>query len=221
MLASSLIILVPVTAQAQMERIVVVGNRSDGGNIMCRGQGCAAAMAQLFREIGGLRQSIDRDSTVEITPTQEQVCTALKKTKPASCGAKPSIAGLDGIGGNGCGSGIVSRGLAWVTFATQYPTEFTGNVDAPARGASFRASCDAHDVCYATQSQTQQNCDRVFNTDMATTCLSAASPNVCGEMANKYTAAVAIVGASAYAESAASLACYTFHSNLEANGCPK
>ncbi len=210
------------TAQQQMPPIQVVGTRTDGRQVLCRGDACAYVIAALTREITGLlQQSNNPGDQNEVFLTKDQICTAVKKTKPSGCGDKPSVTGLDGVTGNGCGTGWASRATAWATLASQHGLNFTGNVDAPARGASFLGSCNQHDACYGTQAASQQSCDQSFRGSMSAACSSAADPTVCGQMASLYHGTVVALGTNAYDASALALGCYTYHKNLEDNSCPK
>jgi hypothetical protein len=203
------------TVTDKLPPITISGSRAP---VACAGEACIAVLADLARELsraGPFRPSRpENPESFEVS--QEEFCGKLAKKKPRNCKrTRPAIAGRDGFGGNGCGSSAFSRAAA---FATNLAIDRSnsGRVNEPIIGFSFAASCNAHDVCYATQAAPQASCDNGFLTSMQGVCGDNAA---CLGAAARYHAAVASFGEGAYKDSGVALQCYNWHVDMDKAGC--
>ena len=194
------------------------------GNVACYRQECAGAIESLSNAIEFGRQQMAIIQGVEAPDprelTSEEKCTAIKNSKPASCGsAPPAINGIGGSVGNGCGSGWSSRTAGSAALYITHPIAYTGNIDAPIAGASFLNACNTHDACYAQQLG-RGACDTTLRNDITAACGTATDGQTCLQMRGEYAVGVASsYGTDAYNASAAPYACYLYHKEMDANNC--
>jgi hypothetical protein len=154
------------SAQATLPPIVITETRQPPN---CTSVACQQAVEQL---LGLLKPNIpfnpEKPEPVEVS--KEQFCKALANRKPRSCApTRPSIAGRDGTGGNRCGSDRLSRLFAQAFGSVGGIPNFSGDPDEPIKGFNFLASCNAHDICYASQGG-RQSCDDTFTSSMFSVC---------------------------------------------------
>jgi hypothetical protein len=200
------------SAQATLPPIVITETRQPPN---CSSVACQQAVEQL---LGLLKPNIpfnpEKPEPVEVT--KDQFCKALANRKPRSCAqTRPAIPGRGGTGGNGCGSGFLGRvGAAVVLGPGGLIPEFR-SLDEPVAGFFFGATCNAHDICYASQSG-RQSCDNTFQSSLFSLC--GANDN-CRNAAGLYSAAVIRYGVQPYADSGAALQCYQWHVDMDAGGC--
>jgi hypothetical protein len=182
----------------------------------CYGPGCVGVFNQLSEQFR-IRTADMQEQGAELSDaeTKLQVCQALAKTKPPNCArTRPNIAGFDGVGGNGCGSGMVSRLVASTAGFLAIPN-YSLDPDEPVRGFSLKAPCNAHDVCYAQQSP-KPTCDTNFSDAIRGVC---GANSDCVVAATLYAATVRAYGTDAYNASGAQLQCYVWHKEMDENGC--
>jgi hypothetical protein len=183
----------------------------------CTSGACRDAVEQL---LGLLKPSVpfnpERPEPDPIEVSQKQFCEALARKKPAGCPrTRPAIAGRDGVGGNGCGSGLLGRvGAAAILGPGALIPGFRG-LDEPVAGFFFGATCNAHDICYASQGG-RQSCDNAFQSSLFILC---GTDDNCRNAAGLYSAAVIRYGVQPYAESGTALHCYQWHVDMDAGGC--
>jgi hypothetical protein len=160
--------------------------------------------------------------------SKDKFCRQMKERRPSQCGVTmPRVPGYSAnYRGNGCGPSTWGQNTRdFVSALAQAGIgEFSGQLDAPFPGVSFRAACDAHDACYATLAGSQAECDSQFGADMRQSCsetLSGQPFAVCDNMRAAYQSAVHLVGASAYAAGQSEAQCAQWHFEMEVNQCPK
>jgi hypothetical protein len=199
------------SAQATLPPIVITETRQPPN---CSSVACQQAVEQL---LGLLKPNIpfnpEKPEPVEVT--KDQFCKALANRKPRSCSpARPAIPGRDGTGGNGCGSGVLSRTAIAILGPVFVGPGYKGP-DEPVGGFFFGGACNAHDVCYAGQGG-RTACDDAFQAGMRGVC---GSNDSCIRASAAYYAAVANFGAGPYADSEKALQCYNWHVDMDAAGC--
>jgi hypothetical protein len=200
-------------AQEKLPPIIIRGTRDP---VACIGAACAAVLAELSREFIGRFRQTQEQMPEAFDVDKDKFCKNLASKKPRNCKrTRPAIAGRDGFGGNGCGSSAFSRAAAFATnLAIDGPN--SNGVNEPIKGFPFAASCNAHDVCYATQAAPQASCDNGFLTSMQRECGDNAD---CLGAAARYHAAVASFGEGAYKDSGVALQCYNWHVDMDKAGC--
>jgi hypothetical protein len=213
-LVTPLVFVSEASAQARIPGIVITETRYPP---TCTSGACRDAVEQL---LGLLKPNIpfnpERPEPDAIEVSQKQFCEALTRKKPASCPrTRPAIAGRDGAGGNGCGPGGLLNTIANLAASAGGIPSFSGDRDEPIRGLSFRASCNAHDVCYASQGG-RQSCDTTFTDSMFSVC---GTNQDCRSAAAAYSALVIRFGEKPYGESGTALQCYQWHVDMDAAGC--
>jgi hypothetical protein len=203
------------TVTDKLPPITISGSRAP---VACAGEACIAVLADLAREL--LRAGPFRPSRPEnpesFEVSQEEFCGKLAKKKPPNCKrTRPAIAGREGAGGNGCGTGGVFSNMVQTTIARIVQGPQFISLNEPVGGFPFLAPCNAHDVCYANQ-EPKVDCDRAFLAGMDGVCGS----NVpCIEASAAYYGVVSKGGHDAYKESGEALKCHNWHVDMDKAGC--
>lgn len=201
------------SAQAVLPPIIITETRLRPA---CTGSACSSLLNQLSLEFAQKYRPERGEPPEAAEISQEEFCTRLAQKKPSGCGrTRPAIPGRDGVGGNGCGSGLLSNIFANLAASVGGIANFSGDRDEPTRGFSFRASCNAHDACYASQSG-RQSCDTTFNDSLFSVC---GTNQDCRSAAATYGALVIRFGEQPYAASAEALQCYKWHADMDSTGC--
>lgn len=210
--------------------MVVTGEATDGGNILCIGAACvgilnALVQESLFEQLTRLNLSglLEGNSEPDLRVDRGEFCERLEDERPSGCSrsSSPSVPGLDPQWQpNGCGVGGW-RDSALSALATLALPDFTGDLDEPFPGVSFEGACNAHDACYALQ-MGKLSCDNLLLNEANDACESNTSNEslvICRAMASTYFSAVVQHGDSAYESNADNLACAVWHAEMGANGC--
>lgn len=213
--------------------VVVTAPRVSGGNVLCRGTACADIIANMQSNPPFV---IDHMPPIDEVPVDQTLfCAALQGTKPAGCLASynPPTPGFGmnnaqyaASHANGCGDGGIAT-YALAAIGPGVSPVFSGNLDTPFVGTSlsFRNACNEHDTCYASESS-RGSCDVAFGTALTGVCgntFSSGSANhlTCTGFRDVMSGAVIIAGQTAYAAAQTNRACAFWHSDMEANQCPK
>ena len=229
--------LLPVLARSQpglppvqtMPPVTARGVTVDGVAILCRGIECADILhtMQLSSPYPPNTASMgDEDIPVD----GNQFCAVLKNNKPSGCSysnppASPgiSVPGQPAYKPNGCGTGKMANVFADVFLEIATRPTYSGDLQAPYPGVSFREACNGHDICWATGSpNSKSSCDYAFRADMITACGGdSAANNVCIGFSGLYHGAVSNSGPaqSAYNSSQADRVCALWASDMRENAC--
>jgi len=201
--------------------IIVIGQRSDGGNIVCRGKSCADVLRSLQNPVVDQYQAYasEEDHGVD----SFKFCKALRAAKPANCNASsppPSPALSGNWQPTGCGTGRLSRTFLDFALERAASNSYSGEIDAPSPGVSFLAACNSHDLCYATAGG-KDSCDLAFRDNMLSACRAAGNSANCQGWASTYHGAVSTMNAaqSAYKSSSEQRACALWSHDVTENGC--
>lgn len=210
-------------AQTALPPVVVVGQRTDGGTIICRGYACAGVLGILWArapvlDVASISPEVDGD----------QFCQYLNASKPSGCSATnppPSpginVPGMPTWQANGCGTGPLANLFADVLLEIVTRPTYSGNFQAPYPGVSFSGACNGHDQCWA-MGGIKDVCDYGFRQDMINACGGdSAANNVCIGFSGLYHGAVTNTGMAqdAYNKSVSGRACALWASDMRENGC--
>jgi hypothetical protein len=206
--------MVPASAQTSLPRVTVTAPRI---RAVCYGQTCVAALEALALEFTKRAAMQEQSLDANDGPSKEQICQAIAKTKPRNCKrTRPSVTGFDGVGGNGCGSGLFSTIVASIGGFALLTSNYSNNPDEPVRGFSFLAACNAHDACYSQQTA-KPTCDNNFYATLQGVC---GGNSNCELAAAGYNTAVRTESSnSAYSAAGEQLQCYKWHKEMDENGC--
>lgn len=223
-IASIVVATVVYAAEPWPDRVVVVGQRIGGGNVICRGMGCASILQEM-QDQARINLELDTQyAALEDPPVSgTQFCSALRNSKPAGCSlsSPPPSPGLGtNWQPNGCGTGRLQRMFLDRALEGAATHTYSGDVDAPYPGVSFLAACNAHDLCYAVAGG-KDNCDLTFRNNMVSACSSAGNNAVCQGWASNYHGAVSTLDAarSAYITSTSERSCALWAKDMQENGC--
>lgn len=216
-------------AQNTLPPVIVTGTRIGGGDIICRGDDCASVLADLQNQAkGDMEYEVSLPPDYDVPIDMTKMCAALKASKPANCSysSPPPSPGISVPGQlayqpNGCGTGKMANVFAdaFLEIATR-PT-YSGDLQAPYPGVSFRGACNGHDVCWASGNP-KSDCDYAFRADMIAACGGdSAANNVCIGFSGLYHGAVTNTGPAqtAYNSSMADRTCALWASDMRENGC--
>ncbi len=157
-------------------------------------------------------------------------CQALGAAAPQGCSSSnppPSpgivVPGQAAYQPNGCGTSFPSNVFQSVVLSMIASNSYTNNINAPYPGISFRASCDAHDRCWAGGGE-RAACDNTFRQSTLGACeavADAAGRNTCNGFSGAYHFAVATSnqGHAAYASSTAKRECALWSRDMRENDC--
>lgn len=230
----TVILVAGVVLATTFDTVQVIARRmtSDGHSISCVSAGCGFTVAESTPPIrnrpevgegggGGLRMEL----------TKSQFCQILQSQRPSNCNAHspPRSPGIIVINQgtwqpNGCGpQSWGGRGLANVILTLMSSQSYSGDIDAPYPGVSFKAACDTHDRCWATQANSRAECDIAFRDTMFAACahLTLAENNTCTGFAGNYHGAVSTSNKShqVHAAAVADRACALWARDMRVNGC--
>lgn len=230
LLAISALVALGALAAAELDRIVVVGQRVDGGALTCMSGPCfdtaQAQAAQALLEYQRMYQTFPQD---ELPLDAGKFCRALGAKQPANCsvGSPPPSPGIHVPGQpayqpNACGTGWLNR-LAANAALRAYSEQFSGDVDAPYPGVSFLGACNAHDTCWASGGS-RGTCDSAFSTQTLGACSrlpGAAERNACNGFSNLYHSMVtnSRVSDANYEAALGKRRCSTWARDMRENGC--
>lgn len=220
----------PLLATTNFDPIVVTAPRIGGGNIICTGQACASIL-------GAMSEQINYENLVQGLPIQDepplskvQFCAYLKADRPSGCsGSSPppspgiSVPGKPAWQANGCGTGGVGTWFQDAVLEVFASQSYSGDINSPFPGVSFRASCDIHDECWAS-GVNRTVCDMSFQASMNTACDQLADPGewgTCRGFSSNYHGAVSTTNGSnsAYASSVSMRECALWAHNMRGNSC--
>lgn len=120
--------------------------------------GCAGVVDALRQErvnyLMQMQQPLLEPEEIELS--QAQVCQRLKTKRPNNCSQNsppPSpgitVTGMSPWQPNGCGTGGVGSWFQDFVLERAAGQSYSGNLDSPYAGVSFRGACDSHDQCWA------------------------------------------------------------------------
>jgi len=124
---------------------------------------------------------------------------------------------------NGCGTGGIGSWFQDFILERVAGQSYSGNLDSPYVGVSFKGACDSHEQCWAMGGN-RTTCDINFRNSMNSACSqlsdSGAQGN-CSGFASLYHGAVSTTDGShgAYATSTANRACAVWANDMRENGC--
>ncbi len=206
--------------------VIVTGTRIGGGTVICRGMSCAGVLADLQVQTSLILYDqgmpLGPDDDIPVDPGA--MCNNLRQAKPAGCSLSnppPS----PGIGtnwqANGCGTGRLANLFADAFLEVASRPTYSGDLQAPFPGVSFRDACNGHDQCWA-EGNARTTCDYAFRQNMISAC-GGDSPanNTCLGFSGLYHGAVSTTGAAqaAYNNSVSARACALWASDMRENGC--
>lgn len=213
---------------ASAESLPVIGSatvigRADNSSVICRGEACAGViwgLQQQSREFATEYEAmIDFDPPIDYST----FCLRLSQAEPYS-GCRHNVPVVAGIspawGPNGCGpGGAIQLALNAVGAIL---TE-TGDLNEPARGASFATPCNNHDRCWG-MGYNRIACDEAFRSEMQGSCnanLSGADNFYsCHGYAAVYHAAVAgSIGTSIRSDVERNRSCAVWAKDMKDNAC--
>lgn len=205
--------------------VIVTGTRIGGGNVICRGMGCADVLADLQLQTSLFLSDYEMAiGPYDVSVDPVAMCNNLRQAKPAGCSLSnppPS----PGIGtnwqANGCGTGRLANLFADAFLEVASRPTYSGDLQAPYPGVSFRAACNGHDQCWA-EGNARATCDYAFRQNMISACGGdSAANNTCLGFSGLYHGAVSTTGAaqSAYNNSVSDRACALWASDMRENGC--
>lgn len=210
-----------------IERIEVHGVKLAGGanswSILCRGMGCKSAAASLQLSIDSLLK--ENEEYVEQEKAELLFCAKLKSNKPSHCNLMfgtpvpgPYLQDSSYFWNippttNGCGTGSFAEWL--LTKGLKGTNGFTGNLDEPLLGYSFKNACNNHDLCYSASSG-QRLCDTSFHSEMNDVCNSNYD---CETFAGTFAYSVRLLGKDAYDKAGKTQKCREFKADMEDNKC--
>ncbi len=151
--------------------VTVTAPTVTGGSILCTGEACGwvvQSMSIQWNQDQLDSQKPEEDFIVDNT----KFCRELRANRPSNCSmsSPPPSPGLSSSWQpNGCGSGAWSNALASAVQSAASPDTYSGDLDAPYSGVSFRNACDGHDKCYA-EAMDKGSCDMSFFNDMMQGC---------------------------------------------------
>lgn len=219
----------PPPPPATLPTIKLVAPRLDGGNILCTGNQCASLIGYFQSLIS--QMEVDQQTIIEETPIDSTAfCEALKQQRPSGCSlssppASPGISlpGQTAWQPNGCGTGAVANFFLDAVLEVVSSESYSGNLDAPFAGVSFRGACDGHDQCWASGGA-RHVCDLQFRDSMNAACGALSSPQAaatCSGFASSYHGAVSTTNAShsAYSNSTQARACALWAYDMRENDC--
>lgn len=135
--------------------MIVEGVRIDGRTVLCTGTQCADVLRGL--QIAALAEPLPYEDTLPDTEPAvdgEAFCENLSDARPSGCSASnpPPSPGITVPGrqpwqANGCGTGGFANLFVDAILTLSANTHYSGNLDAPFAGVSFRGACDGHDQC--------------------------------------------------------------------------
>lgn len=94
---------------------------------------------------------------------------------------------------------------------------YTGDLDNPLPGVSFRAACDGHDACYHTGFK--HRCDNTFAQELSRICSTASAATGCVMIAGRYTTAVDDFGQFAHTSDQLVMECAKIAKDLNDGNC--
>lgn len=218
-------------AQTVLPPVTVTAPTTSGGQVICRGNGCATMLqmmqSQAYYELHDQMPPLGEEGSTPID--RNAFCNNLRQQKPDDCGSSPPPAPTVNISleayaasyGNGCGDGSWSGDIADF-IAGAFVDHYSGNPDQPMPGINFNGACNTHDACYAGQGD-RGGCDGAFYTQLAGVCgqQSGQVRDICNGFAHAYSAAVSLGGQSAYDAAGAAYQCALWHDNMGDNACPR
>lgn len=218
-LATSLSALV--LAEPSLGTVVVVGQRTDGANILCRGAACADVLQSMQQRAAPFEMEFAMLTDVPVDGAQ--FCGELRGQRPSGCSlASPPPS--PGLGGNwqptGCGTGRISRAFLEAALRVAATNTFSNDIDAPHSGVSFLSACNEHDRCYAVAGG-KDSCDMTFRDNMQAACGGASNNAACQGWASLYHGTVSRtdLAQSAYNSSSGQRECALWASDMKENAC--
>lgn len=212
--------------------VIATAPRVGGGTVICRGMGCAGVVEALQQEKMDyfMQMQMPILDPEEIEIDQAKVCASLKARRPSNCNlsSPPPSPGINISGQptwqpNGCGTGGIGSWFQDFILERVAGQSYSGNLDSPYVGVSFKGACDSHDQCWAMGGN-RTTCDINFRNSMNSACSqlsdSGAQGN-CSGFASLYHGAVSTTDGShgAYATSTANRACAVWANDMRENGC--
>ncbi len=210
--------------------VIATAPRIGGGTIICRGYECRDALSalQAWGSTGLEQEASVADGAGGLEVSKPQLCSSLKNKKPQGCNfssppASPGItvAGQAPYEPNGCGTGVFTNWLLDKILEISHGQSYSGDLNEPYEGVSFRAACNAHDVCWASGGDRGQ-CDLAFQASTWSACSAVADPNgTCRGWSSSYHGAVSNTNAShsAYETSTENRQCALWAMDMRENGC--
>lgn len=212
--------------------VTVTAPRVEGGTIVCRDSACAGVIAAMRQD--RIRQYVQAQlpppAPDSILLEQALFCSKLNGGKPSGCSfsnppASPGIVvpGKAPWAPNGCGTGGVGGWFQDFVLERIAGTAYSGQLDMPYSGVSFRGACDSHDQCWA-EGKGRAQCDMNFRDSMNAACGQlgdAGSIAGCSGFASLYHGAVSTTdGANnAYDSSTGNRKCAVWANSMKENGC--
>lgn len=212
--------------------VIATAQRIGGGTVICRGMGCAGVLESLRQEkidyLSQMQMPVPELELIEVN--QLQVCRRLKAKRPSNCNQSnpPPSPGINVPGQsawqpNGCGTGGIGSWFQDFVLERVAGQSYSGNLDSPYAGVSFKGACDSHDQCWAMGGN-RTTCDINFRNSMNNACSQLSGTSAqgqCSGFASLYHGAVSTTDGShsAYATSTASRACAVWANDMRENGC--
>lgn len=211
--------------------MTVVGHRPDGGALVCSTGACFdTAQEESARAYMEFLRMYDRIPQEAPAMDGERFCQSLASKQPQNCSLSqpPASPGIPVPGRaawqpNGCGTGGVGGWFQDWILERIASDSYSGDLNAPYPGVSFRSACDGHDQCWAAGGA-RGACDDAFNVDMDNACnqLSAGGGrSTCTGFSSLYHGAVSVTDPSdsAYATSTAKRVCAVWAYEMRENDC--
>ncbi len=213
--------------------VVVTAPRQGGGTVVCYGMDCAGILGQLSWQPPYLPNvdSLPEDTGVD----GEEFCDQLSDQRPDGCEASganvPWAPGINtspeiyaAMYANGCGDGSLAFHAANL-WAGQTIGGYTGNPDEPLPGLVIRDVCNLHDACYAGNGS-KPACDAAFGSALEARLASqyvpgSAAYQFASDVVSAYSAAVGLLGTSAFENAASAYRCAVWNANMDANQCAR
>lgn len=210
--------------------VTVTAPRIGGGNVLCRGDGCAGMLDAMKEQIN--MEFLTQGLPIQDDPpvSGQQFCNNLKALKPSGCnGSNPppspgiSVPGKPAWQPNGCGTGGMANWFVDLVLEVTASQSYSGNLNSPYQGVSFQGACNSHDQCWA-MGGSRGVCDLQFRDSMNTACGQlgdAGSQATCMGFASNYHGAVSTTNASnsAYANSVQGRICAIWANDMRENNC--
>lgn len=209
--------------------ITVVGFRDTGESVTCATASCVdsaqAESARLLMEWFRMYQEFPQE---DLPLDGDKFCQALATHQPSGCSldsppASPGITvpGRSDFAPNGCGTGGVGGWFQNAVLSVITSNHYSGDIDAPYAGVSFRSVCDAHDICWAAGGA-RGACDDAFRDGTQAACAAVPDPQgTCSGFASLYHGAVSttVPSDNAYEEREGQRKCALWARDMRENDC--
>jgi hypothetical protein len=216
----------PTYSSQATEIIEVVGQgMSNPHNIYCTSAACSNVANQISEEVR-LLQAMHDTMPIDSESIQNDFCSALAANQPSHCKQfnsqqywpdGPSYFNIKFMNipplTNGCGTGSLLEVAVGVIASYSGLPGFSGDINSPTAGKDFRPACNAHDICYASNSH-RDACDTSFNQAMKAVC---SGHGRCLEFSDLYFGAVRGVGEAAKEAAVKEAVCRSYKADFVKN----